>query len=87
MYNINIPDLIFFDKYNNDIEIYNIVIKELCCEYCLMSNIEELLLIDGINKASTNFDKSKKNIRISIEFNPNIITLNEIKKIEDKFNL
>ena len=29
----------------------------------------------------------KKNIRISIEFNPNIITLNEIKKIEDKFNL
>lgn len=87
MNNVNIPDLIFFDKYNNDIEIYNIVIKELCCEYCLMNNIEELLLIDGINKASTNFDKSKKNIIISIEFNPNIITLNEIKKIEDKFNL
>ena len=87
MNNVNIPDLIFFDKYNNDIEIYNIVIKKLCCEYCLMNNIEELLLIDGINKVSTNFDKSKKNIRISIEFNPNIITLNEIKKIEDKFNI
>ena len=87
IHNINIPDIIAFDKCCNNTMSYDIIIKELCCEYCLMNNIEELLLIDGINKASTNFDKSKKNIIISIEFNPNIITLNEIKKIEDKFNL
>lgn len=87
IHNINIPDIIAFDKCCNNTMSYDIIIKELCCEYCLMNNIEELLLIDGINKVSTNFDKSKKNIRISIEFNPNIITLNEIKKIEDKFNI
>lgn len=84
--NINIPDIIAFDKCCNNTMSYDIIIKDLCCEYCLMSNIEELLFIEGINKASTYFDKSKKNIRISIEFNPNMINLNDIKRIEKNFN-
>ena len=41
------PYLIAFNKHNDNYLLdYEIVIKDLCCEYCLKSNIEELLLIN-----------------------------------------
>ena len=65
----------------------NIIIKDLCCEYCLKSMIEELLLIKGIEKVSTNFDYiNKKDVILNIKYDKELISKEDIKILEDKFN-
>lgn len=83
-----IPSLIGFDKCSNSkLEHYYIIIKDLCCEYCLKSNIWELLVIDGVCKVYTDFDyKCKDNVRINILYDSSLINLKEIIDIEKKFN-
>ena len=64
-----------------------IVIKDLCCEYCLMSMIEDLLEIDGIESAFTDFDYHKKNnVNIFITYNDKLIKNNQLNEIKEKFN-
>ena len=66
---------------------YSITIKNLCCEYCLSSMIEELLLIDGIEVAFSTFDyENKKNIVIEIEYDSKFFYQDEILELEKKFN-
>lgn len=83
-----IPSIISFDKHNKYGLEDEIIIKDLCCEYCLKSNIEELLFTDGIDCVTTDFDFfNKKNVKIKIKYNQNIITKQDIIKLGNKFNL
>lgn len=82
------PSVISFNKHSNKILTKTaIVIKDLCCEYCLKGMIEELLLINGIEKVDTNFDYiNKKDVLLNIEYNNELISKEDIKILEDKFN-
>ena len=83
-----ISSLIGFDKcFNTKLEHYEIIIKDLCCEYCLKGNIEELLLVDGISKVTTDYDyMNKDNVKIDILYDSRLIDEKEIIKLEKKFN-
>ena len=82
------PSIISFDKHSKQkTEKYSIIIKNLCCEYCLKNMINDLLVIDGIETANSNFDyHNKTNVIISINYNSKLINKEKIKQIESKFN-
>lgn len=64
-----------------------IVIKDLCCEYCLKGMMEDLLEIEGIISAYTDFDYTNKyNINIFITYDKILITNKKLEEIERKFN-
>lgn len=83
-----IPSIISFDKhYNDNLNKDIIVIKDLCCEYCLKSMIDELLEIEGINSAYSDFNYiNKKDVNIFITYNEKIVNKNMIIKLEQQFN-
>lgn len=83
-----IPSLRAFDKHSKEkLKEDVITIECLCCEYCLRGMIEELLAIDGIDKASSDYDYiDNKNIHINISYNDEIITEADIKRIEKEMN-
>ena len=87
---LNFPSLIYFDKHSsNKLTKYDLVIKDLCCEYCLKGMMEDLFDIEGIEKADCNFDvnyNERENVVIKIEYDDTIINEDEIKKIERKMN-
>ena len=85
---LRIPSIIGFDKHSTCmISKKKIVIKDLCCEYCLNGMMEALLEIEGIISAYTDFDYiNKYNVNIFITYDKNIITSDEIKEIERKVN-
>ncbi|UKI57904.1 MAG: hypothetical protein L6V81_11735 [Clostridium sp.] len=74
IYNINkeIPSLLGFNKYKDNVTKYETTIKDACCEYCLMGFIEDLyekkmelyqlrqiiILIYGILKINISYDNS-----------------------------
>lgn len=82
------PTIISFNKHSNKILTKTaIVIKDLCCEYCLKGMIEELLLINGIEKVDTKFDYiNKKDVPLNIEYDRELISIENIKTLENKFN-
>lgn len=81
------PSIIGFNKYNIIDNKYDIYINDLCCEYCLKGFIEELLMIDGIVEAYTDFDYvNKKNVKIMIKYDSSIISMDEINNLEKEFN-
>lgn len=83
-----IPSLLAFNKHSkNKLEKATITIKDLCCEYCLMGMIEELLFIDGIDKVDSDFDyMNKKNVKFNIMYDENIISADKIKELEKNMN-
>ena len=83
-----IPSIVSFDKHNsNNIKKDNIIIKDLCCEYCLNSMIEDLLEIDGIESAYTDFYYvNKNNINIFITYNEKLINSDKLKELKEHFN-
>lgn len=83
-----IPSIIAFDKHDIKHESkYTIVIKDLCCEYCLNGMIEDLLEINGIISAHTDFDyHNKNNVNIFVTYNEKIISQDELDKITKQFN-
>ena len=84
---IKIPSILAFDKYMKNCKKYTIVIKDLCCEYCLKSTIEELLMIDGINSAYTDFDYVIKNdVNIFITYDEDVVSTDIINNIHDIIN-
>ena len=85
---LKIPSILSFDKYlHNNLKEYQILINDLCCEYCLMSDIEELLYINGINSAYSDYDfKDKNNVVIYITYDSSIISKEELDKLNKKFN-
>lgn len=82
------PSIIGFDKHSRCMIFKEeIVIKDLCCEYCLKGMIEDLLEIKGITSAYTDFDYiNKKDVNIYITYDTNLLSLQQIKKIEMLLN-
>lgn len=81
------PSIIGFNKYNITDNKYDIYINDLCCEYCLKGFVEELLMIDGIVEAYTDFDYvNKKNVKIMIKYDSSVISMDEINNLEKEFN-
>lgn len=85
---INIPSIVSFNKHDNkNIKNKTITIEDLCCEFCLKCMIEELLEIDGIVSAYTDFDYiNKVNVNIFITYNDKLIDDYKLKEIKNKFN-
>ena len=85
---IEIPSIIAFNKHSKcSTKKDSIIIKDLCCEYCLKSMIEDLFEIDGIISVYSDFDyKNKSNVSIFITYDENKINKEKIKELEDKFN-
>ena len=84
-----IPSVIAFDKCvsNSHIRKNIIVIKDICCEYCLKDMIKELLVVDGIESAYTDFDYNNKfNVNIFITYNDEIIGKEKINELKEQFN-
>lgn len=81
---LNIPSIISFNMHSkNKLVDYELIINDLCCEYCLKGIIEELLLITGIDFVGSNFDyKNKKNVLIYIKYDSQLITLEQILELE-----
>lgn len=87
----NLPSLIYFDKHsNNKLTEYDLVIESLCCEYCLKSDIADLLMMDGIEKAVSNIDevpyRTNSKAIINIFYDDKRISKEELKKITEKLN-
>ncbi len=78
--------IVSFDKYLTKTKKYQMIIKNLCCEYCLLNMIEELFELNGIVSASSNFDDDKKDVYIYIEYDKNKINDKVLQKLELKFN-
>lgn len=78
--------LVSFDKHLTNTKKYQIIIKNLCYEYCLLNMIEELFEIEGIGSSCSNFTDDKKDIKIYIEYDKNIIDNENLKELELKFN-
>ena len=85
---VKFPSLIGFDKHSkNKLLDYEMVINDLCCEYCLKTNIDILFETDGIESVRTDFDYiNNKDVKIFIKYDNNKIDIESIKKLESEFN-
>lgn len=81
---LRIPAIVGFNKYSKNITKKRYFsIKDICCEYCLMGFIQDLLLIDGIELADINFEDylfADRDIPLYIEYDESIISYEEIEK-------
>lgn len=91
------PSIIAFDKHStNKTSTYEIVRNDICCEYCLKGAIEDLFEIEGIDKVESNINlenyyQTKYDERdtaiIKIKYNPQLISHDDMKKIELTLNI
>ena len=81
---LNIPEMLFFDKHiKKDLKKEKIVIKDMCCEYCIKGTIEDLFDTNGIISVYTNYDPLEiwPDITFYITYDDSLITKEEINKI------
>lgn len=85
---LKIPSILSFDKHlSNNLKEYQILINDLCCEYCLKADIGELLYINGINSAYSNYDfDDKDEVEIYITYDSSIISKEDLDKLSEEFN-
>lgn len=94
---LKMPSILAFDK-RSDVETleYKILRDDICCEYCLEGAIDDLFEIDGIEKVESNFNKTnyykkendkRENIIININYNKDLINIEDMKLIESKLNI
>lgn len=84
---LKVPSLTGFDKHSeNKNQTYKIQMDTICCEYCLMGIIEDLLSIKGIQKVDTDYDdiEHRENFSINIEYNEVLISEKEIIELVNK---
>lgn len=87
------PSILAFDKHSTmEMPEYKIIRNGICCEYCLKGAIEDLFEIDGIEKVESNFNKEKiyderDNVIISIKYNSDLISMDDMRQIELKLNI
>ena len=89
---LKITSLIGFDKhFSGDTLKYSIRKKDICCEYCLKGAIDDLFMIDGIEKVWSNYDENDyvegKDIIININYNPQVLSVSDTRQIELNLNL
>lgn len=80
---INEPIVVSFNKFEDNDAIKEIIIEDACCEYCMEGNIENLLQIDGIGSFSYNEDTNYINVPAKIGYNPDKISKEKLKEIEE----
>lgn len=85
---VKVPSIVAFDKHlKNGIKEERIIIKDLCCEYCLNGMIDDLLEVDGIISAYSDFDYNNKyDVNIFITYDEKMINKKKILELEDQFN-
>ena len=92
----NMPSILSFDKHPKiKTSNYVIVRDNLCCEYCFKGAIEELFEIKGIEKVDSNFNEEylfkkmdeREKIKIVIQYDPTVISIEEIQQTELKLNI
>lgn len=91
---LKVPSMLTFDKHSiKKTEEYQIIRKNICCEYCFKSTIEELFEIEGIQKVESNFmtekisNRNSEKIIININYDPILISFEEIKELELNLNI
>lgn len=80
---INEPIVVSFNKFEDNDVIKEINIEDACCEYCMEGNIENLLQIDGIGSFSYNQDTNYINVSAKLGYNPDKISKEKLKEIEE----
>lgn len=80
---INEPIVVSFNKFEDNDVIKEINIEDACCEYCMEGNIENLLQIDGIGSFSCNQDTNYINVSAKLGYNPDKISNEKLKEIEE----
>ncbi len=85
---VDYPSLVWFDLHEKNKEKYTMLIKDVCCEYCYMDMIEELFNTKGIVSAKSNYNVVDFcfNDKLEIEYDPKLISLEDIKKMEKELN-
>lgn len=78
---VNTPLIKNFNKLSNKKLIDTTLdFGDLCCEYCVKGKIEDLILINGIEMASVDFDNIDYfNVNIKIKYDEKKITKKNIK--------
>lgn len=92
---LNIPSLLAFDKHpTTKISEYLIIRPDICCDFCYKGAIEDLFEIAGIEKVSSNYNDylqsnydEREQVKINIKYNPDIISIDEMKQIESNLIL
>ena len=84
----NLPSIISFDKHSKKKVCKRMItIENLCCEYCLKNEIEELLETEGIESAYSDFDYHKKDlVNIFITYDNKLIDDSEVEKLIQKID-
>lgn len=80
---INEPIVVSFNKFEDNDVIKEINIEDACCEYCMEGNIENLLQLDGIGSFSYNQDNDYINVSAKLGYNPDKISKEKLKEIEE----
>ena len=78
------PNVLYISPEGQNIKKEQIVIKDMCCEYCIKGTIEDLFDTNGIVSAYTNYDPlvdSFYDITFYITYDDTIITREEINNI------
>ncbi len=79
---LNEPIVVSFNKFEDNETIKEIVIEDVCCEYCMEGSVEKLLQIDGIGSFSFDQDTNYLNIPAKLGYNPDKISKEKLKEIE-----
>lgn len=80
---INVPVIVSFNKFEDNEVIKEIVIEDGCCEYCMKGNAESLSKIDGIGSFSFDQDNGYFDVHAKLGYNPNKISEEKLKEIEE----
>lgn len=80
---INEPIVVSFNKFEDNDVTKEINIEDACCEYCMEGNIENLLQIAGIGSFSYNQDTDYMNVHAKFGYNPDKISKEKLKEIEE----
>ena len=89
---LKLPSMIAFDKHTTDkTSEYLIIRNSICCEFCFKNIIDQLFVIEGIEKDESNFNEinyyqenpnEQEQVFINIKYNQNVINIEEMKQIK-----
>lgn len=84
------PSLLAFDKHSPEsTENYQIIKKEPFCEICIASAMDRLFEMDGIEKVESSYNyiddatSAEQKLVLNIFYNPNVLQIKDMKKIEE----
>ena len=84
-----VPSIDGFDRHlNRELNEYLLIIRNLCCEYCLRGMVDDLMMIAGIGKVKHSYNGgNKKNVKMYIYYDSRFISEMDLFDIENNFNM